>query len=397
MDTKKAKADEAEATIYVDKGGNKDLVKKSLVYQGKKHLTDKQMMDLFSRLRLRFTLTPQCNLWCTFCSNEGSTYSEKGENKFANISDVILLSDLLIKSTPLRSIDFSGGEPTIHPDFTSKDFKLLKWTKKHEDVRFSIHSNGINLDREIVDQLSNFSRIGISVHSLNFKNWNLITNMNGQFSLDSQKRKFNKVLRNLKYLSSKNFGDKVFLKSVVMRGINDSEEELELLLKTCKKYGFHPKLLQFEPQYKEQAQYIVGREELFNKLIRLGCLFDKEAPFHNKKDTYIPGVNFKYPGTPLGLHSIFGCGDVGACKSCYRFLCMFVKSYAGGSGLFLKPCSVLNTEIDLTHALRTKNTKELLELFKISREYLMLAPGINCNEWNKEEEYRSISCPKTKK
>lgn len=60
---------EAEATVRKTKDGKYiDLCQQSLTAQGKKHLDDEQLMELFKRLRLRFTLTPKCNMWCVFCS-----------------------------------------------------------------------------------------------------------------------------------------------------------------------------------------------------------------------------------------------------------------------------------------------------------------------------------------
>ncbi len=72
---------EAEVTVRKTKSGKYfDLSKRSLVKKGKKRLTKKQLMDLFRKLRLRFTLTPKCNLWCIFCSNEGSSCTTKSQN-----------------------------------------------------------------------------------------------------------------------------------------------------------------------------------------------------------------------------------------------------------------------------------------------------------------------------
>jgi len=380
---------EAEATVRKTKTGRYyDLSKSSLVRKGRKRLTEVQFMNLFKKLRLRFTLTPRCNLWCIFCSNEGSDYTSKSENH-ADIDLVIKLSEMLIKTTPLKSIDFSGGEPTIHPDFKEGKFKLIKWTKKYPSIRFSLHSNGINLETQVINKIKdNFSRIGVTVNSLNFKTWNKITNLNMMFPTELQKKKFEKLVNNLECLHKQNIGHKVFLKSVIMRGINDSKKELKSFLEVCNKYQFHPKFLEFEPQYPEQKKYIVGRKELFKKLEKLGCKFASDVPRHNDPNTYIPGVNFIYKNAPPGLHSIFGCGLKGACESCYDFLCMFVKPYENGKGLYLKPCSVLNTRIDLTHAIKTQNHEQLLDLFRMSREYLMLAPGLGISGWNKEPEFK---------
>ncbi len=381
--------DEAEVTVHKTSGGRYyDLYKKSLVRKNKKRLSQAQLMELFVKLRLRFMLTPKCSLWCVFCSNEGSNYTAK-KFKHADLDMIIKLSELLLKTTPLKSIDFSGGEPTLHPDFQERKFKIVEFTKKNPRVRFSLHSNIITLDPDIIDQIkNNFSRIGASVHSLNFNTWNKITNLYGNFPEKVQKIKFERMIRNLEYLASQGIGEKVFLKSVVMRDVNDSEKELKSFLEACEKYKFHPKFLEFEPQYADQRKYIVGRRELFTKLEKLGCQFQSDTPRHNNPNTYIPGVNFQYRNAPLGLHSIFGCGLKGACETCYDFLCMFVKPTEDGCGLYLKPCAVLDTRVDLTHAIKTGNNKQLLELFRISREYLMLAPGLGISGWNKEHEFK---------
>ncbi len=380
--------EEAEATIRKTKDGKYvDLSKESLVRQEQKHLDHSQLMNLFERLRLRFTLTPQCNLWCFFCSNEGSCYEAK-KQEHADIGQVIKLGEMIIENTPLKSIDFSGGEPLLHPDFNKENSRLIEWTKKYPHIRFSVHSNGTTLSPKIIDQVKgHFSRIGISVNSFHFPTWNLITNTGNNFPQETQKKKFQKMISNIEYLADQGIGEKVFMKMVVMRGINSSEKQLEDFLEKCERYNFHPKFLEFEPQYKEQKKYVIKRKELFDKLERIGCQFPEDAPRHNDPKTYIPGVNFQYGKCPIGLHSIFECGTKAACESCYSFLCMFVKPSSDGRGLHLKPCSVLDTKIDLTHALRNDDVKQLIELFRVSREYLMLAPGISTPDWNKEEDY----------
>lgn len=390
MGNNKGKA-EAQATVQKKNDKYYDLSEDSLVKKGKTRLSEEEFLNLFKRLRLRFSLTPSCNLWCAFCSNEGSTYTDKFRKEI-DIDKVIKLSEIMIKNTPLKSIDFSGGEPTIHSDFTSGKFRLVKWTKKHPDIRFSIHSNGILLKPKLIDEIKdNFSRIGISLNGMSFEVWNKITNSGDRFPEKVQRKKYKQIMENIDYLAKQNIGDKVFIKSVIMKGINDSEEELETLLDLCAKNNFHPKFLEFEPQYKEQEKYVVGRKELFTKLKKLGCSFSKDTPWHNDPNSYIPGVNFEYRAksdAKIGLHSIFGCGDKAACESCYLFLCMFVKPTEDGKGLYLKPCSTLDTRFDLTWALEKGDEKEILELFKLSREYLMLAPGLGIDEWNKEEKYR---------
>ena len=384
--------DAAEFNIRKKDGKYYDLCQDSLVNKGVTRLTDSQFLDLFSRYRPRFNLTSQCNVWCIFCSNEGSSYSTKCKGSIAKIDLITKLSDILIENTPVQSIEFSGGEPTIHPDFITGKYELINWTKKHPQIKFAIHSNGIMLTPEVIDQIKdNFFKIGISIHSVNFKTWNKITNLKNFFNQKDQRAKFKKLMGNIDHLSKCDIGHKVFLKSVVIRGINDSERELKDLLDFCAKNGFHPKFFEFEPQYKEQEKYVVERKEFFGKLEKLGCKFSSDTPKSNLTETYIPSVNFDYKaeqGTPRGLHSIFGCGDLGACKSCYINLPIFIKPTEDSKGLYIKPCSTLDTRFDLTWAIEKGDVRQVLDLFRMSREYLMLMPGLGIGDWNKEEEYK---------
>ncbi|MHA1876050.1 MAG: radical SAM protein [Promethearchaeota archaeon] len=382
---------EVLATIRTLEDGSKDLMNVPLTKSGKITLTDEEFNNILEHIRLRFSLTPRCNLWCIFCSNEGSSYDEKLSGGFADIDLVTELSDIVLQNTSLRRIDISGGEPTIHPDIYNirhgEKSKLIEWTKKYEDIRFSFHSNGVFLFPETVDAMKNsFSRIGISIHSLNFDTWNRLSN-NGTYSINTQKEKFDLLKDNLEYIASQNIGNKIFLKSVIMRGYNDSEKELSEFLEGCESYGFHPKFLQFDAQYPEQKKLVVGRKELFEKLERIGCEFSEDAPFHNDPKTYIPGTIFSYKSVD-GLHSIFGCGEEGACTACYDFLCAFVKPTQNGDRLYFKPCSVKDDIFDVTDALRKKDSKEVLNIFKETREFLMTKPGLGAIGWNKDPKYR---------
>ena len=122
---------------------------------------------------------------------------------------------------------------------------------------------------------------------------------------------------------------------------------------------------------------------------KLGCEFSDDVPINNNEDVYIPSVNFvsnREKSFPMGLHSILGCGGEGACKSCYIYLPIFIKPELNGKGLYIKPCPPLNTRFDITRALRNRDDKQVLELIKLSREYLMLMPGLGIKNWIKQDE-----------
>lgn len=379
-------SDEAEHTVRRNEAGKYyDLSRDVITRTGRKTLTDQEMTELFRKNRLRISLTPQCNLFCGYCSNEGGNYSTR-RNEPADLGLIVDLSEMLLQNTPLQNIDFSGGEPLLHPDFRQGDYKLVKWAQTHSQTHFSVHTNGILLTPQVTDQIqTTFSRIGITLNSPNFEVWNRVTNPRGCFTEGAQRTKFDALMTNLNYLGNKGISGKVFLKSVILRGINDSAAELRGFLETCRAYGFHPKFLQFEAQYPSQKRLEVSRKELFEKLGDLGCEFDQTLLEEEDERKYIPNVTFSYGGI-RGLQSMFGCGKEGACRACYDYLCMFVKPDEDGRGLYIKPCSVKDTRIDITPAIKGRDIGRLLQLFKSSREYLMSSPGRGIVGWNKEPE-----------
>lgn len=378
--------EEAEATICQASCGDADISKEALTRKGITTLTVDQMMELFEKIRLRFALTPQCNLWCFFCSNEGLGYDTK-RNRPADIELTIALSDMLLGHTPLKSIDFSGGEPTLHPDIAKGTYELIEWTRTHPETRFSFHTNGILLTPELVDEIApHFARIGVSVHSVNYATWNRMTNCKGMPE-SVQRRNWAQLQRNLEYLAKQGIGKKVFMKSVVIRGFNDSEAELKAFLDASARCGFHPKFLQFESQYDYQVDLQVGRKELFEKLESVGCKFPADAPRHNDPNTYIPATLFTSigaKGAERGMHVILECGTPAACGTCYEFLCFFTKPTDDGKGLYLKPCSVHDTRFDLTEAIEARDIERVIDTFKASREYLMTRPGLGTSSWGRE-------------
>jgi molybdenum cofactor biosynthesis enzyme MoaA len=382
--------DEAERTLWKnDNGEYRDLNIQKKLKGEKIRLDDSTFMKMLQKVRLRHYLTPGCNLECFFCSNEGLEYYTK-KNSPARIDLITKLSDMVLEETTIRAIDFSGGEPLSHPDFVKEEYTLISWMKTHPDIKFAIHTNGILLKPTHTDMIAPVvSRLGISVHSTNFHTWNKITNPRDRYSRKDQESKFRALQENLQYLSTKEIGDKVFMKAVIIKGVNDSEYELSRFLDKCTGYGFHPKFLQLEPQTPSQKNLVVYREEFLSKLERIGCNIPEGTPRKHDLIDYCPLITFKYKEpnkSKLGVHSIIGCGEIGACVACSTYICVYVKPSDDGNGLYIKPCSVLDTRFDLTHAIETGDKKHLVELIKSSREYLSLAPGLGASSWNKTSE-----------
>jgi len=380
--------EEAERTVWKNENGEyKDLNEKRKKSGESRHLSTPELMDILKNVRLRHYLTPKCNLECFFCSNEGLGYNTKN-NLPARVDLVTKLSDIVIENTPIRGIDFGGGEPLLHPDFMKKEYVITDYVKSHPEIKFAIHTNGVLLTPSHIEKIApSFSRIGVSVNSVNFKSWNKITNFTGKHGEKEQRQKFNQLKDNLEYLAEKSVGDKVFMKAVIIKGVNDSDEEIYDFLETSHKHGFHPKFLQFEPQFDYQRNMVVSREDFLNTLERVGCKIPEGTPRKHDEMDYCPTITFNYGKTnaKTGLHSIIGCGETGACVACTTYICIYIKPTENGEGLYIKPCSVLDTRFDLTHAIKNDDKKQVVELIRLSREYLLLAPGLGSTSWNKED------------
>lgn len=82
-------------------------------------------------------LTEECNLSCPYCIREFDTNSKK----FISLEEIIFTFKKLSRYHNQFQIVLSGGEPTLHPDFTT----IIKEAKERFPL-VSIASNGTNID-----------------------------------------------------------------------------------------------------------------------------------------------------------------------------------------------------------------------------------------------------------
>lgn len=90
-------------------------------------------------------IVDSCNLACPTCfaaSPHGIGANTKFRS-FENVTDRI--SGVISRKGPIEIIQFSGGEPTIHPEF----FKLVEWVIMNPDIEvLLINTNGVRLARD---------------------------------------------------------------------------------------------------------------------------------------------------------------------------------------------------------------------------------------------------------
>lgn len=99
---------------------------------------------LYSPFLAQLVVIRRCNLSCTYC------------NEFDDHSPPVETAELKARLDKLRelgtwAVDFTGGEPLLHPDI----FELIRYAKR--DLKFHkvmLLSNGYKFSREVVERLN---------------------------------------------------------------------------------------------------------------------------------------------------------------------------------------------------------------------------------------------------
>ena len=130
-------------------------------------------------LMVTWDIVRRCNLDCTYCeSTRHDTYS-----KLPKLSELVRTFDFVKQYTDLynskrieqtiTNIDFTGGEPTINPDF----WPLLDYIKQTGRFRLSLTTNGTWGPKFTQRILDNFSHATISWHAEDVLNERTIENI----------------------------------------------------------------------------------------------------------------------------------------------------------------------------------------------------------------------------
>jgi len=130
-------------------------------------------------LMVTWDIVRRCNLDCTYCeSTRHDTHS-----KLPKLSELVRTFDFVKQYTDLynskrveqtiTNIDFTGGEPTINPDF----WPLLEYIKQTGGFRLSLTTNGTWGPKFTQRILDNFSHVTISWHAEDVLNERTIENI----------------------------------------------------------------------------------------------------------------------------------------------------------------------------------------------------------------------------
>lgn len=318
---------------------------------------------LMKEIPLRISITDYCNLNCFFCSNEGMDKKCRNTSHI-NIDNLMYLLKLL-KKKGLRKVSLTGGDPTC---FANLD-KLIRGIDDLSFEKTFFHTNGVALNKYVLNKLNSFSKIAISLHTLNFEEWNKATN--------GSEDQFNELLNNINNISNKQ-SFKVEIKIVPIRGINDSEESIKNILDFCATKNFKFKFLVFEPINQKDRDRVVPLKEISQMLKNIGAIGKENDSEFRGQVGYMPIKRYSYKSTEGVLIEI-GCGKKEVCKFCHQSNEIFITP-----NLEIKPCHASPILINLKKYVEEKNEDKIVELLLESRCFLRTNPGQNKKYWRQE-------------
>ena len=151
---------------------------------------------------IRFTIFTQgCPHKCPGCHNPETHDFEKGR-----YADVDKLFKRIIENPLIKGITFSGGEPLLQSEFIIECAKILK----NEGIHIALDTSGVG-NGNYEELLSFVDLVLLDIKHVTKEGYKYITGINWDESLE-----FIKVLNRL--------NKKVWIRQVIVPGINDNEE-----------------------------------------------------------------------------------------------------------------------------------------------------------------------------
>lgn len=195
---------------------------------------------------LRLIVSRKCNYDCYFCHGEGI---EKTTEEIFNGDDYKYLVDFCKKKYGWNTVTITGGEPLIRNDIEDIIMKI-----KESGINITIVSNGELIDKKM-NCLSEIERLNVSIHSLDEDIYSDIIQRKG---------KLQKVIYNLSQLRNLNKKIDIRINMTVVKGQNDSTENLSKIISFAKKINASIKIIEL---FSEDKTKIVPIYEIKKQLI----------------------------------------------------------------------------------------------------------------------------------
>lgn len=180
-------------------------------------ITDIETMGLVDGPGMRLVLfLSGCNLRCVYCHNP-ETWNLKDFTREISSDEVLkLFNKNKVYYGDVGGVTFSGGEPLIQRDFVFETMKLLK----ENNVHIVLDTAGA-VDCEYDDILDLVDLVILDIKAVKEDEYKAITGLEMTY--------FNRFVERVKYKNKK-----LWLRQVIVPGINDDEEHVELLSEFAK-------------------------------------------------------------------------------------------------------------------------------------------------------------------
>jgi len=246
---------------------------------------------------LRLVLTPECNLHCIYCHNEGFD-TEKNAFSALPMSEFKRILTLL-KKNGVKSVCISGGEPLIakaFPDVLKVVINIFGGEQVH------VSTNGILLD-DYLELMRNLgvSRINVSCDATDSIQYKRITGRDC----------FDRVVENIERAVTHNFF--VNVNSVTLKGINTDKDYVYSMLDFWKDRGVRLSILRLCFAFDSMNEYRYDINELIDLFNSDGM--ESYLPPHNNRP---PTLCYKYHDLEVALRYYVPDRSNYPCNECHK-------------------------------------------------------------------------------
>jgi cyclic pyranopterin phosphate synthase len=284
---------------------------------------------------LRISVTDRCNLRCVYCMpKEGIQWQLRSDQ--LSVEEIVRVVEVAAKGG-VKRVRLTGGEPLVHPQIV----EIVRRIASIRDIEeVSLTTNAMLLER-LAQPLANagLTRLNISLDTLNADKFKQIT----------RGGRIDRVWKGIAAAERAHLAP-IKLNTVIVGGLN--ADELPALARLTIENEWHVRFIEVMPignaqdwgdDFPASQERYVSVQEMHAQLSNLN-LQPETAPVGNG-----PARTFRIPGalgtvgfiSPLGEHF---------CNRCNR-----LRLTADG---FLRPCLLLDCEIDLKQVLRSGGSLE---------------------------------------
>lgn len=263
----------------------------------------KEDINLCSIKHAALELTNLCNLECTHCYTSSSP-KEKISRYMTKDDWMNAIQDL--KSAGCNSIQFIGGEPTVHPDLPH----LIKYACQNGISNIQVYTNGVSISNELMSVfVANNVNLAFSVYSHDPQLHDAVTKTSGSYKRTEKsiKKAIDSGLNVAVGIITVDLGDNLEIEKTIsyVESLGVSRDEIGV--DRVRSFGRGENLINFEDKYSELcgrcwSERVVINDEgnvspcVMSKFVKLGHISsglknvlqsDIMKDFHLKKPKHL--------------------------------------------------------------------------------------------------------------